>query len=86
MVSVVVLALIAILVAGRRRIPPGIPVCGTNSLAIAAACHYSDNGDMEIPQKPLLWGVTKAAEKDRPGHCSLSDGDVGKPVDGMAYA
>ncbi|KAL9619368.1 MAG: hypothetical protein Q9160_006048 [Pyrenula sp. 1 TL-2023] len=85
-IFVVVFALIAMLVVGRRKISPGMPVCGTNSLAIAAACHYSDNGDMEVSRKPLLWGVTRAAMKDIPGHCSFSDGDVGKPVDGMAYA
>ena len=84
-VLIVVLSLIVMLVAGWQKLTPGIPVCGTNSVAIAAACHYSGNGDLEVPYKPLLWGVTKSAEKNLPGHCSISDEDVGKPIDGMTY-
>jgi hypothetical protein len=84
-ILIIVLSLIVMLIAGWQKLTPGIPVCGTNSVAIAAACHYSGNGDVEVSCKPLLWGVTKSAEKDSPGHCSVSDEDVGKPIDGMTY-
>lgn len=84
-ILIVVLSLIVMLVAGWQKLTPGIPVCGTNSVAIAAACHYTGNGDLEVSCKPLLWGVTQSAEKNSPGHCSVSDEDVGKPIDGMTY-
>ena len=84
-ILVVVLSLIVMLVAGWQKLTPGIPVCGSNSLAIAAACHYSESGDPEVARKPLLWGVTKPAEKGSPGHCSMSDEDVEKPIEGMTY-
>lgn len=82
---IVVLSLIVMIVAGWQKLTPGIPVCGTNSVAIAAACHYTGNGDLEVSRKPLLWGVTKSAEKNSPGHCNISDEDVGEPIDGMTY-
>lgn len=84
-IIIVVLSLIIMLVAGGQKLTPEIPVVGTNSVAIAAACHYSENGDPEVTYKPLLWGVTKSAEKHSPGQCSISDEDVEKPIDGMRY-
>lgn len=84
-ILIVVLSLIVLLVACWQKLSPVIPVCGTNSVAIAAACHYSENGDLEVVQKPLHWKVTKSAEENLPGHCSISDEDVGKPMDGMTY-
>lgn len=85
MILVVFLSLIIILVAGWQKHAMGIPMCGTNRVAIAAACHYSDDCGLEASCKPLLWGVTKTAEMNSPGHCSISDKDVGKLVDGLTY-
>ncbi|KIW28239.1 uncharacterized protein PV07_07918 [Cladophialophora immunda] len=84
-ILVLVLSLVVMLLAGMQKLAPGIPVCGTNSLAIAAACHHSDEGDPDVSCKPLRWGVTKLAEKDLPGHCSVTDEDVCKPVSGLKY-
>jgi hypothetical protein len=84
-ILIVVLSLIVMLVAGSQKLTPGIPMCGTNSVAIAAACHYSRDGDPEVTQKPLLWGVSRLPEKDSPGHCSMSDENVSKPKEGLTY-
>lgn len=84
-ILILVLSLLVMLGAGRQKLTPTIPVCGTNSVAIAAACHYSDEGDPDVACKPLPWGVTEEAEKSKPGHCSMSDKDVGKPVAGLVY-
>ncbi|OCL15057.1 hypothetical protein AOQ84DRAFT_351220 [Glonium stellatum] len=84
-IVILILSLFVVLVAGWQKLTPGIPVCGTNSVAISAACHYSYDGDSEVSCKPLLWGVTKLAENNSPGHCSMSDEDVKKPIEGMIY-
>ena len=54
-VLVVVLSLIVLLflLAGGPTHALGIPTCGTNSVAIAAACHYSDDCGLEASCKPL---------------------------------
>ena len=87
-ILLVVVSLVVMLVAGWQKLTPGIPDCGTNSVAIAAACHYSTNeeGDPLVAQRELLWGVTKSAEKGEMGHCSMSDAEVGELVDGMGYS
>jgi hypothetical protein len=84
-ILILVLSLLVIGYAGFQKLTPGIPVAGTCSTAIAAACHYDGIGDMEVTNKPLMWGVTTPAEKGRGGHCSMSDQEVEKPVDGMMY-
>ena len=56
--------------------------------AIAAACHYAgddDHDDQDIVQRGLRWGVTKEPDGQKPGHCSMSDGDVGRPIEGSMY-
>ncbi|KAJ9613924.1 hypothetical protein H2200_002060 [Cladophialophora chaetospira] len=84
-ILILILSLVAMLGAGMQKLTPGIPMCGTNSVAIAAACHYSENGDPDISCQPLLWGVTELAQKDAPGHCSMSNEEVDKPIDGSRY-
>jgi hypothetical protein len=79
------LSLIVMAVVAFQRLSPDIPVAGTCSAAIAAACHYSVTGDPDVAHKPLMWGVVVPAEKESYGHCSMSDKEVGKPVDGMMY-
>ena len=84
-IVIVILSLIVMLIAGWKKVKPGIPVCGTNSVAIAAACHYVGDEDLNVVQRGLRWGVTEEPDGEKPGHCSMSDGNVGRPVEGRIY-
>lgn len=84
-IVIVIVSLIVMLVAGWKKVNPGIPVCGTNSVAIAAACHYAGDEDPNVVQRGLRWGVTEEPDGEKAGHCSMSDGDVGRPVEGSVY-
>ncbi|KAL1592703.1 hypothetical protein SLS60_011119 [Paraconiothyrium brasiliense] len=86
---------VCLLVAAIARYPAGgMPLGGTNSALISAACHVIDaNGAQkedeareEIVDRPLQWGVSKEGSRDEVGHCSFSDGEVRKPVVGLLYA
>lgn len=71
----------------------GMPLGGTNSAIISAACHV-DAGEEgksvemreEIVNRPLKWGVTQEGSPGKVGHCAFSDGEVSKPVVGITYA
>ncbi|OJD38672.1 uncharacterized protein BKCO1_400095 [Diplodia corticola] len=82
---------------GARRLAPGVPLAGSCSAAIAAACHAPEGAD---EARPLMWGVVPGVEFDgqqtstgggghdavKVGHCALSDGPVDMPVAGNMYA
>lgn len=77
-----------------RRFKSGMPVAGSCSLAISAACHRlspSKKGDYERLEEqlgdetlPLKWGVEKGFEGEG-GHCTFSSDEVFFPEDGCAY-
>ena len=78
--SIVVLLII---LNGFRRYKPGIPLVGSCSAAISAACHQpKDDSDAAI--KPLMWGVVST--KDGVGHCCFTSFEVTPPVEGELYA
>ncbi|OGM45657.1 hypothetical protein ABOM_005450 [Aspergillus bombycis] len=81
-----------------RRLESGMPVAGSCSLAIAAACHPTlslkgsayveeeeeEEGKLGAEQMRVQWGVT-SVDADGEGHCSFSSGEVGVPEDGKIY-
>jgi hypothetical protein len=73
--------LIFLVLSGFRRLPTGMPVAGSCSAAIAAACHT-------IPlepgswMQPLQWGVKQKGNVD---HCSFSGDVVQYPEKGRYY-
>ena len=68
---------------GFRRYPAGIPIAGSCSAAISAACHRPE-GDTDAAEKPLMWG---AMETERSiGHCCFTSFEVEKPVVGRLYS
>ncbi|GBF62717.1 hypothetical protein TMEN_5282 [Trichophyton mentagrophytes] len=78
---------------GFKRFKSGMPVVGSCSLAIAAAC-FPDPGTYD-PEKQagstpdmvclaLKWGVV-LSEESSVGHCAFSSKDVTMPVDGEVY-
>lgn len=76
---------LALMALGFRKYKPGIPLAGSCSAAISAACHALDEKNYATIL-PLLWGVVEEAEGDRFGHCAFSGGDVSKPQAGRRYA
>lgn len=83
-VAVIFLMFASLQIVGRRRLRCGvIPVAGSCSAAISAACHPVK---AEAWTKPVCWGVVVPAADDVLGHCSFSSGPVGDPVLGLYYA
>jgi hypothetical protein len=77
------------IVNGFRRYDDGIPLAGSCSAAISAACHRPSVDAMAYA-RPVMWGV-RGADGDQGmgseiGHCCFSSFEVGKPVKGHLYA
>lgn len=79
------------LVAFFRTYDTGLPVGGTNSAVISAACHsphghtIQEDG-VDIAEKPLQWGVTIRGGTETVGHLCFSDGEVERPEFDCLYA
>jgi hypothetical protein len=84
-VSVGTLMLLALLVLSSRKLRPGMPIVGSNSFAISAACH-APREDRDAAFKGLTWGAVSHQEEDLPGHCCLTSLEVEKPRCGDLYA
>ena len=71
---------------GFRRYKPGMPLVGSCSAAISAACHRPE-GDADAHLKPVMWGVVAdPSPENAVGHCTFTSYSVEKPVDGRLYA
>ncbi|KAL5047058.1 hypothetical protein BDW71DRAFT_180947 [Aspergillus fruticulosus] len=78
---------------GARRFKSGMPIAGSCSLAIAAACHpavkrYEGEDGLGIEYKRLKWGVVSykaEADSGEIGHCAFSASKVDPPEDRMLY-
>jgi hypothetical protein len=87
-----ILVLSCVLIAGICTYPKGLPIGGTNSAVISAACHvrHGDEGESQefedIAERPLQWGVTIGSTMGNVGHCCFSDQKVSAPVEGDLYA
>lgn len=90
--SVGVALIICLVVLSFKRFKSGMPVAGSCSLAIAAACHPPTSGldggtineDSAVDTLPVKWGVVKSVLYGR-DHCSFSSGEVELPQDGWMY-
>ncbi|RSL52670.1 hypothetical protein CEP54_010779 [Fusarium duplospermum] len=90
-IIVAVAMALAVVIAGYRRLPTAIPVVGSCSLGIAAACHGL--GGAERPDEalaPLRWGAMTHPEErsgiEEPGHCGFSGDYVDEPYEGGLYS
>ncbi|KAL9129526.1 MAG: hypothetical protein Q9217_002050 [Psora testacea] len=82
-ICTIMLGVVTILVGiafGFRRYNPGIPLVGSSSAAIAAACHPSEREPEEIAERPLMWGIVSQSD-DGVAHCALSSELVTAPVE-----
>jgi hypothetical protein len=70
----------------RRRFDGSMPLVGSCSTAISAACH-APAWDVDASTKPLQWGaVAGMVSLEGVGHCCFSSGFVTEPVVGQEYA
>ena len=91
-IFVLILGSIVILVGnanGFRKVKDGMPLAGSCSAAISAACH-PPKADVNASLKRVNWGVV--AERNpydpdnRVGHCSFTSFEVETPIVGRMYA
>ena len=70
------------LVLGFRTYKPGIPLVGSCSKKISAACHIPENElELHPEQGPLQWGIIPGVfDKNGNPHCSFSSNRVIKPL------
>ncbi|EXJ62826.1 hypothetical protein A1O7_03266 [Cladophialophora yegresii CBS 114405] len=69
-----------------RRYDAGMPLVGSCSMAIAAACHQPD-WDTDASLKPVQWGVIPGVVDEKGvGHCAFTSGEVEPLVEGKEYA
>jgi hypothetical protein len=65
-----------------------MPMVGTCSAAISAACHH-DDGQEEVALKPVKWGAVFVPETEGQewiGHCCFTSSLVKRPKPGRFYA
>ena len=66
-----------------RSYRPGIPLVGSCSAAISAACHRPKE-DEDAADKPLMWGVVSM--RDGVGYCCFTSFEVRTPIEDELYA
>lgn len=80
------LLLIGCLVIGRLKYDASMPLVGSCSIAISAACHQPD-WDVNASLKPVQWGIIPGSDEETGiGHCSFSSGFVEPVQEGREYA
>ena len=87
-ITVIILGSVVVLLGianGFRRYPGGMPLVGSCSAAISAACHRP-NGDEGAERRGVMWGVVTSGDESEPGHCCLSSWEVQRPIEGLTYA
>ncbi|KAI4956912.1 hypothetical protein J4E86_005384 [Alternaria arbusti] len=88
-ISVIVLGglmVISIVAFGYTPYARGMPLAGSCSMAISAACHPTEQvgSGQNIAEKKLQWGVVSTGA-DGLGHCAFSAENVGAVVEGKMY-
>lgn len=69
-----------------RRLPSSMPIAGSCSMALAAACHRPE-GDVDAPFLPVKWGVVRESEDpEGVGHCCFTSEELTEPQEGKLYA
>ena len=84
-VCVVFVMLIALVTVMQLPLKSGMPLVGSNSFAISAACHPPEN-DRDVARKKIMWGAAWHQQDDMPGHCCFTSFEVEPPRVGEFYA
>lgn len=82
LLMIVVLAIISL-----TRFKTGIPVAGSCSAALSAACHGYAKGGPEASERPVQWGevLVEGADGTVKRRCAFSHEEVSEPIDGRIY-
>ena len=80
-----IMLLSLIILAVFRRLPAGMPLMGSRSAVIAAACHRPKE-DKDAARLPVQWGAIGDTDGQEIGHCALTSMEVTKPIEGRLYA
>ena len=81
--SLMLLALIGVGYIPYRRT---MPLAGSCSMAISAACHPEKTDQDQLSTRRLQWGAVLTADDEGVGHCAFSALPVEPPVGGQMYA
>ncbi|KAL6719469.1 hypothetical protein ACLMJK_003709 [Lecanora helva] len=73
------------IVIGFRKYKPGMPLAGSCSAAISAACHRPD-GDEDAERKKVMWGAVGPLNEEGIGHCSFTSWEVEPLIEGKRYS
>ena len=87
-ITVIILGTVVVVIGilnGFRKYRPGMPLVGSCSAAISAACHRPRE-DVDAATLPLLWGVVSDQDEGAVGHCSFTSFKASLPVQGKLYA
>ena len=76
---------LALLCNGFRTLDPTMPIVGSCSLAISAACHRPSE-DNEASLSPVQWGAVFHETVEKPGHCCFTSFASMLPIEGQRYA
>lgn len=73
---------------GLQRYESGMPVAGSCSVVLSAACHVEDDNTAgsKMALKPVQWGVIRSGGEHDVGHCGFSDTEVTFPQEFAMYA
>lgn len=83
-IAVGVAMIVMLVIYGSRRLGSCMPIVGSCSAAIAAACHLVPYKETAC-EEPLQWGATVHEQFGRAGHCSFSSSEVEPPRPGTMY-
>jgi hypothetical protein len=84
LLAVVGLVVLVGLLMGFRRCPAGMPLAGSASAAISAACHVAEGEDgLETAGREVQWGVVST--RNGIGHLAFSSGIVSEPIPRRLY-
>jgi hypothetical protein len=77
---------LALLINGFRRYNPNMPLAGSCSAAISAACHPPPD-DTDAALSAIGWGVIESDSQSSPfGHCCFTNHKAEAPVVGALYS
>lgn len=77
------LLLLVVIANGFRKYKQGMPLAGSCSAAISAACHRPRE-DVDAAVLPVLWG--SVGTEGPIGHCCFTSFEISAPVEGELYA
>lgn len=80
------LMVLACIASGFPKLQGDLPLAGSCSLAISAACHRPED-DVDAARLPVMWGeVEKEDQSADVGHCCITSKHVIPPTEGRLYA